>query len=74
MSGLEFFASLVRSLAWPAAVAFGLWLFRSPFAGLIERVIKVKGPGFEVDAIENAVRRTLVAHDILEAEVTAAAS
>ena len=72
---LEFIASLFRSLAWPASAAVIVFVLRAPIRGLIQRVSKVRGAGFEVEmgqAVETGVRRGLAADAVVRAEVIAA--
>ncbi len=42
MNLLEFFASIVGSLAWPVSVVFCIYILRVPAGKLIERVTKLK--------------------------------
>jgi hypothetical protein len=45
MDWLQFIASLVSSLAWPALLAFFLWLVRKRIGGLLSRMIELHLPG-----------------------------
>ena len=42
METLEFVASLVESLAWPAVVGYCVYILRAPAGKLLERVSKLK--------------------------------
>jgi hypothetical protein len=65
MGWREFVASLVDSLAWPAAVAVVAWLFRRQLGALIEGPVKRwKAGPVEVEYWETAV-------EVAEAVVTA---
>jgi hypothetical protein len=45
MDWLQFIASLVSSLAWPALLAFFLWLIRKRIGALLSRMIELHLPG-----------------------------
>lgn len=45
MNGMEFVASVISSLAWPAVAVVAIVLFRTQFGGLIERLTSAKAPG-----------------------------
>jgi hypothetical protein len=45
MDWKQFIASLVSSLAWPALLAFFLWLIRERIGGLLSRLIELHFPG-----------------------------
>jgi|GEM_PF-3434500 len=52
MDWLEFVASLVSSLAWPAVVVIAIWLFREPLGGLVTRLTQWEGLGVRAQFIE----------------------
>lgn len=59
MDGLSFAASLVRSLAWPAAVVTGVVVLRRPLVGWLAvppRRVKVGPAGVEAEWPEQAAR------------------
>jgi hypothetical protein len=49
MDWKQFISSVVGSLAWPAAVAFLIYVFRQPIEGVIARLTKLKGGGVEAE-------------------------
>ncbi len=49
MSILEFFASIINSLAWPVLVGFCIYILRNPAGKLIERISKFKYRGLEAE-------------------------
>ena len=42
MNWLEFISSLVSSLAWPAVILFGVFLFKRPLSALIGRIRSIE--------------------------------
>lgn len=52
MNILEFFASIVDSVAWPAAFALLLVIFRNPVSQVLMRIVtfKLKGAGLDIQA------------------------
>lgn len=40
MSWKEFIANIVGSIAWPAVIALGVWIFRAQIRGLLERPMR----------------------------------
>jgi hypothetical protein len=49
MSFLEFLASIINSLAWPALLGFCVYILRDPAGKLIELISKFKYQGLEAD-------------------------
>lgn len=49
MGWLEFIARIVEALAWPAAIVFAMWLWRSHLARLIRLVRSMRYKEFEVN-------------------------
>jgi DNA-binding transcriptional regulator YhcF (GntR family) len=56
VSGFEFAASLVSSLAWPSAVVLAVYILRRPLTAAFARVRRVEALGVsaELDAVEHA--------------------
>lgn len=50
MTVLQFFASLIESLAWPSLVAFLAWGFKGQIATLLGRLAKLRVDGKKIEA------------------------
>lgn len=65
MTYLEFFASVVNSLAWPALIAASAFFLRAPLFKILERMTSVRFAGLEADFRE-ALKTDQPAEDKLE--------
>ncbi|MDQ5822243.1 MAG: hypothetical protein M3540_12455 [Actinomycetota bacterium] len=64
LNWLEFIASIIGSLAWPAAFVVALAVFRTPLGKLIERIKGARFKGVEFDLTE--VQEEIEAADLPE--------
>lgn len=53
---MEAFARLLEAVAWPSVVAWSVWILRDALQRTIDRITRLKGPGFETELGE-VVRR-----------------
>ena len=68
MGWLEFVASLIRSLAWPAMLGFVVWLLRKPIERFIDKLKRASGWGVSVETVDDLSEQTREAAEKLEAD------
>ena len=70
MSVLEFIASLVGSLAWPAAVVIVVIVFRNPIGEQLSRLAALRGPGGWSAEFRERIRQIETQAELLPAPST----
>jgi hypothetical protein len=70
MDLLQFFASVISSLAWPVAMVVLGFVFKEQFKALLQKVRHAKGVGIELDFAEDVKRIVMEAEQVKQEEIS----